>query len=212
MTSKRFNYLLTGFVGLLVLGLVAGAYGVNSMLSKEASNLAALKAKSRALSTEQDDLKVAKQSLDQYADLEKIAHAVVPEDKNQAEAVRQIVNIAAANGVSLASINFPASTLGSTATGSAPSSTSVATPKPSTAGSKTSQLQSVKNIPGVYELPITVTSDSKKPVPYYQFVNFLNALEHNRRTAQVSTITLQPDNLNHNNLSFILILNEYIKP
>ena len=199
----------------MLIGLIGGAYGVNSLLSKESRKLTALKAKSQALVQEELALKKAKKDITKYAELEKITRAVVPEDKSQAEAVREIVNIAAANGISLASITFPASTLGNTSSGTvvpstapAASATSTATTTPKTL----SQLQPVKNISGVYQLLVTVNSDSDKPVPYNRFINFLSDLEHNRRTAQVSSITLQPDNNNRNLLNFNLTLTEYIKP
>ncbi len=216
MTSKRLYFILLGSIGLLFIGLIAGAYGINSLLSSRATNLTTLKAKSLALSQQQLSITKAKKDVKTYASLQKIAKSVVPQDKNQAEAVRQIVKIAADNNVSLATITFPASTLGTLPTG-APSTGAVApAPSPAAGGSSKagtlSQLLPVKNIPGVYNLLITVQSDSNQPVLYSKFVNFLSALEHNRRTAQVSTITLSPDSKNHNLLTFTLTLNEYIKP
>jgi hypothetical protein len=218
-SSKRLYFGLVAIVCLLLVGLVAGAYGANSLLSARATKLTNLKAKDQALNQEQLSLVQAKKDIKKYASLEQITQAVVPEDKDQAEAVREIVNIAATNGISLATITFPESTLGNTtttATGvSAPAS---ATPAPSAAAllnsnaTKLSQLQPVKNIPGVYDLQINVQSDPNGPVAYNSFINFLSALEHNRRTAQISTITLQPDSDNSNMLTFALTLNEYIKP
>ena len=139
-------------------------------------------------------------SVKTYAELEKIAKSVVPQDKDQAEAVREIVNIAAANGVSLSTISFPASNLGSLNAQATTTTTSL------------SQLQPVKNIPGVYQLQISVVGDPNKPVAYDKFISFLAALERNRRTAQVSTISIQPNLANRNLLTFTLSLNEYIKP
>ena len=199
MNSKRLNWILMGGLGLLVIGLIASAYKVNVMLSKEALHVTDLKAKSLALTKEQDILNNAKQDLAKYSSLNQIAKSVVPQDKNQADAVREIVNIAQANGISLSAINFPASTLGSTSSGTATTFS-------------TSQLVAVANIPGVYQLTITVVGDSNKPVAYDKFISFLNALEHNRRTAQVSTMTIQPSSTDKNLLTFILTLNEYIKP
>lgn len=212
--SKRLNFLLRGVIGLLVVGLVAGAYGTNMLLGSQANKLTDLKAKSLALAKEQLILVNAKKEVQSYSSLEHIAQAVVPEDKDQAEAVREIVNIAAANRISLASINFPASTLGTGPAGSSPStSTQTTTVNPNSSASKLSQLIPVKNIPGVYDLQITVQGDPGLPVPYAAFVNFLNSLEHNRRTAQISTVNLQPHIANHVLLvTFSLTLNEYIKP
>lgn len=217
MTSKRLHLVLLLSLAALCIGMLGGAYAINSALSTRATKLTNLKAKSQALTQQQASLVKAKQDVKKYADLNKIAQAIVPEDKNQAEAVREIVNIAGANNVSLAAITFPASTLGNTPTGGTTPAPAAATPSPaaSSVKSKTSalsQLQPVKNIPGVYNLLITVQSDPDKPVQYNKFVNFLSELEHNRRTAQVNTITIEPDKDNRNLLSFTLTLNEYIKP
>ncbi len=218
MTPKRIYFGLLGAILILFVALLAGAYGVNSLLSSRAESLTQLKAKSQALNQEQLSLANAQKEVSKYSGLEQTAKSIVPEDKDQAEAVREIVKIAAANGISLSSITFPASTLGSSGPGSttAGASSSSATPspsvKPSPSAGKLSQLQVVKNIPGVYVLQITVQSDPSKPVSYTSFISFLNDLEHNRRTAQISSISLQPNSGNSNLLTFTLILNEYIKP
>jgi hypothetical protein len=198
----------------MLIALSAGTYGINKLLSGKAARLRSLQTQSVALEQQQISLRQAKKDIAKYAELDKIAHSVVPEDKNQAVAVREIVNIAAANNVKLASVTFPASTLGGNAPAASPGSSSAA-PSTGTMNSKTaklSQLVPVKNIPGVYLLQITVISDPNQPVLYSKFIRFLDALEHNRRTAQVSSITLQPDIKDRGLLSFSLILNEYIKP
>ena len=212
MNSKRVYLVLILLVGLLLIGLVAGAYGVNKLLAKKAVELTQLKAKSQALDQEKVSLTKAKSDIKKYAELEKIAQSVVPEDKNQAAAVREIVKIAESNNVKLASITFPASTLGS-----GPAGASTPRPAPAAGGGskssgKLSQLEAVKNIPGVYQMVITVNGDSNQPVQYNKFISFLDDLEHNRRTALVSNITIQPNPTNRNLLSFSLTLNQYIKP
>lgn len=212
MNSKRLHWLLIAVIALMIIGLVGGAYGVNALLISRANTLTALKAKSHALDQEKIGLIKAKKDIKKYAELEKIAKAIVPEDKSQAEAVREIVKIADANGISLASINFPASTLGNSSGGTAGTVPVSASSTSSKTGQGLSQLEPVKNIPGVYRLQLIVNSDTDRPVPYNKFIAFLNDLEHNRRTAQVSSITLQPDVNNRNNLTFSLTLNGYIKP
>jgi hypothetical protein len=213
MNSKRLHFILIGVLILLFGGLVGGAYGTNSLLVKQSTSLTALKAKSQALDQQKIGLIKAKKDIAKYSELEMIAKAIVPEDKSQAEAVREIVKIADANNISLASITFPASSLGSGPAGTASASTAtVVVPSPVSSKKSLSQLLAVKNIPGVYQLQIVVNGDTNKPVPYDKFIAFLDDLEHNRRTAQVSSITLQPDQNNRNNLTFNLTLNEYIKP
>ncbi len=210
MNGKRLYYGLIGLIILLIVGLVGGAYSANQLLSQRANSLIALKAKDQALAQEQTSLVQAKRDINRYATLNRIAHAVVPEDKDQAEAVRELVNIAASNGVVLGSITFPSSTLGA----SSSTSTSTNTPAPSlnSPTNKLSQLVAVKGLPGVYQLTITVASDPQKPAQYSQIINFLSGLELNRRTAQVNSISLQPEPQNPKLLTFSLTLNEYIKP
>lgn len=214
MNGKRVYYLMLGLIGLLLVGLVSGAYGANSLLATQATNLTALKAKSKALDKEQQQLVLAKKQLAANAGLNAIVAKVVPQDKDQAEAVREIVNIADANSIVLGSITFPASSLGTSALPT-PGVTGNAKPFSSGNASKSgglSQLQPVKNIPGVYDLQITVQGDPKTAVPYSQLIGFLSDLEHNRRTAQVSTITIEPDKGNAKLITFSLTLDEYIKP
>jgi len=215
MTSKRLHPALIGVISLLLIGLLAGTYGINKMLGTQANKLTGLKAKNQALEQERLSFKKARKDIKTYSGLYKIAQSVVPEDKDQAEAVREIVNIAAANNVNLAAINFPASTLGGNGMAQAGGTSGTTKPSASAGNSKTnslSQLTPVKSIKGVYELPITVEGDPKNPVRYDEFISFLSALEHNRRTAQVSTVSIHPDTKDSNYLSFTLNLNEYIKP
>lgn len=209
MTPKRTYYLLLTVLILLVGGLVFGTYSANKLLESRSQKLTELKIKTLALQKEKQTLVATKKEIATYADLGQIARAVVPQDKDQAAAVRQIVKIAGANGVKLAAITFPASTLGGGAAAStAPTSASTA----KTAGTPITQVQPVKNIAGVYDLQITVQSDSSKPVSFNQFIGFLKALEQNRRTAQVNSITISPLSSNRSLLTFTLNLDEYIKP
>lgn len=220
MTPKRLYFTLVGSILTLLILMVAGTYGTNSLLTTRSNKLVQKKAKSQALAREQVSLVQAKKEVARYSGLQKITQSIVPEDKDQAEAVREIVNIAGANGVSLSSITFPASTLGgssvSATAGSSTAGAGVASSASSAAANakagRLSQLQAIPNIPGVYGLQLTVQSDSDRPVSYASFIGFLRDLEHNRRTAQISSINLQPTNDNPNLLTFTLILNEYIKP
>ncbi|HSW37730.1 MAG TPA: hypothetical protein VLG37_05195 [Candidatus Saccharimonadales bacterium] len=209
MSPKRTYFVLLGLTFLLIVGLAAGAYGFNVMLQSQSKQLISLELKSQSLDQAQLDLKKAKEDVKKYAELEKITKTIVPQDKDQAEAIREIVNIANQTGVQLSNFSFPASTLGS-ASGAAPvsaGSPTVATAKPSL-----SQLQPVPSIAGVYKLEITVQDKEDSPVTFNQLYNFLRQLERNRRTAQVSNVVIQPTSANRNYLTFRLTLEEYIKP
>jgi hypothetical protein len=193
MSAKRIYFLLLGTIGLSLIVLFACMFGASNLLAGQSKRLVEARTKSLVLEGEQAQLAKAKADIDKYESLAEIAKSIVPQDKDQAQAVREIVNLAAANGVKLGSITFPSSSLGDNKT-------------------PLSQLKPVENIPGVYNLEIIVSSDSSSPAPYDNFIKFLDALEHNRRTALVSGITLQPETSDPNKLSFTLNINEYIKP
>lgn len=198
MDSKKVYFGLIAVLALLAAGLLAGAYFANGLLEKESQTLAGLKAGSQESTSKKTQLAKDKKDIATYADLNEIAKSVVPQDKDQAEAVREIVNLAAQSGISkLSSIAFPPSTLGGT---------KVKTSKGLT------QVTPVKGVRGVYELQITVTQADNDRVPYTSFTTFLSKLEQNRRTAQVSSINVKPDPKAPDRVAFTLVINEYIKP
>lgn len=198
MNSKRFYFVMVGCIAFLTLGLIGGAYVASKVLQQESKQLVANRLESAVLDVQKQQLKQAKQDIVKYQGLATIAQSVVPQDKDQAQTVQQIVQIASNNGIQLSSITFPSSTLGQVgAAGKTP---------------QLSQLTPVKGISGVYNLDLVVQSDQNHPVPYSQFISFLSDLEHNRRTALVNSITIQPNIKNRSTLSFTLDLNEYIKP
>lgn len=209
MTSKRVFYGMLALLAVLVAGIIGSAYLGNSKLQSQADKLVALKLKSQVLDTEKTSLTKAKADIAKYQPLATIAKSVVPQDKDQAEAIREIVKIAADSGITPSSITFPASTLGASSV--APLPVAGAAPAPKADTSALSQLTPVKGLAGVFVLPITITQDAAMPVPYSQFIDFLARLEQNRRTAQVSSIVLQPTARDRNLLSFTIIVDEYIK-
>lgn len=205
MNSKKLYFTLLGCLTLLGIAIIAGVFEANTLLQKQAGNLAAKKALSSALDAEQIQLAKDKKDILSYSDLNTVAKTIVPQDKDQAEAIRQIVKIAEENNVPrLSSVTFLASTLGGTGTSSGASGSS--------AKNTLTQLTPVKGISGVYTLPITVTVTQADAVPFSSFIKFLHGLEQNRRTAQVSSISITPTSANPNNVAFNLIIDEYIKP
>ncbi|MGH7195771.1 MAG: hypothetical protein ACREGA_03245 [Candidatus Saccharimonadales bacterium] len=197
MTSKK---LFFGFVGLLIVlgvGIFLSAHIASGLLAKRSAKLTSLKATNQALVKQQAQIAKDKQDIAKYSSLNQIAKSVVPQDKNQAEAVREIVNLAGQSGINLSSITFPQSNLGTAPTKTANGLT---------------QVTKVKGIGGVDDLQITITQANSNTVPYANFLNFLTRLEQNRRTAEVSSIKIQPDKKKSSNVSFTLIIDEFIKP
>lgn len=221
MNPKRAFYLMLGILILAIVAVLGGAYGISDLLQGQSTKLVAAKAKLAAINQEQLNLESAKKDIQTYTPLYNIAQSIVPENKDQAETVRQIVKLAAASNVSLQSITFPSSSLGSGGTTSstittAPTANSAAN-NPNASTNVLSQLTPVTSIPGVYVMPITITSatGADQTVTYPQLISFLQGLESNRLTALVSNISIQPSTAGGsaaNQFTFNLTLNIYIKP
>jgi len=216
MSSKRTYLILIGLLIVASLALIGGAYGINNLLEKQSKQLTSARAKVSALQQQQSNLTQSKKDIAKYTDLYQITKSIVPENKDQAETVRQIVNIASQNGISIGSITFPASTLGATslktpAAGAAPVTTRPLSSTGST-GLNLSQLQKVPSIQGVYILQVDVQSNQSKSVTYPQLINFLDGIEHNRLTAEVTNIDITPSTQAPGTFTFNLTLNSYIKP
>ncbi|HSX32417.1 MAG TPA: hypothetical protein VLF43_04080 [Candidatus Saccharimonadales bacterium] len=201
MTAKRLHFALIGVICLSIVILFGCVYAANGLLVKQSKRIADAQLKNLVVDEKQRSIAKAKSDIEKYRDLAAIAKGIVPQDKDQAQTVREIVNIADANGVKLGTITFPSSTLGA----AKPGTKIVGNPA-------LSQLTAVKGLSGVYSLNITVDSDASSPASYDKFINFLDALEHNRRTALVNGITLQPNGTDPSKLTFSLIISEYIKP
>lgn len=201
MNSKKLYRILIGALLIIGLGLLASAYEANLMLSDKSAELVTLKATKEAKQQQEKQLVKAKEDIKTYGELNEIAKSVVPQDKDQAKTVSEIVNLASQSGIpNLSSIAFPPSTLGGAGT------KKVKTPQGLT------QVTPVKGTPGVYNLQITITQSTKDAVPYGNFIAFLSKLESNRRTAQVSSINVQPDPERPDRVSFTLVIDEFIKP
>lgn len=200
MKAKQLYFVLIALLTLSIAGFFGIAYGANTIMGGQAAKLSKLRADSAALDTLQTSLTKNKRDIVKYGDLNTIAQTVVPQDKDQAEAVREIVKLASQSGIGkLSSIAFPSSSLGTIGAGNQ-------------SNPKLTQLTPVKGMPGVYSLQITIAQTSTDAVPYSQFTTFLTKLEQNRRTAQVSAITVQPNSDNLNKVAFTLSISEFIKP
>ncbi len=208
MNSKRAFFVMIGLVVLLSIGSVGSAVWGNKALKQRAQKLVDIKLENRILDEQQVSLAQATKDIEKYKDLQKIAKSIVPQDKDQASAVREIVKIANETGIRLSSITFPASTLGQTAPkvsneegeGSQPTTPPVTQVKP------------VEGISGVFVMEINIQQDANSPVTFDRFISFLDRLEQNRRTAHVTGVTVQPNSQNRSLLTFNLVVNIYIKP
>lgn len=217
MNSRRLFFVLCIVLVLLISGAIAGTFFGNSMLKKKSENIVKLKMESTALDEQQRSLIQAKKDIKNYQELEQIAKAIVPQEKDQARTVREIIQIAEENNVPISSITFPASTLGqaqprTAAPPAAEGNGGTAASQPQAAATQATQVVPVEGIPGVYQLAISVQSVNTSPVRYQDMLNFLTDLQKNRRTSHVTNLSVAPTTNNRNLVTFSLVINAYIKP
>lgn len=220
MDSKRLRIVLQILLGLgaifFVIMLVVGL----SMLSSQSDKVTQLKLKDKTADAQLSSLASAKKDLQAYGYFKDIAKSVIPDDKNQAQALLDIFQLANEAGISISSVTFPTSSLGTSASKSTSSSTAT---DAKAASNKTvlSQAKSVEGIPGLYSIELTISPETGTQVPagkqvtYLKLINFLKKLENNRRTAQITQVNIQPAGNEagpSGTINFTLIINIFIKP
>lgn len=219
--SRRLQYILLGVLGLLVISFLALTIMGMSMINEKSEKMVDLKLQSKVAQSQLDNLALAKKEIEQYSYFKEVAKSVIPDDKDQAQAVLDIVRYAEESGILIQSITFPSSNLGPGAGAGAATpttgSTSATTASPSTA---TSQAKPVPDIKGLYSLELTITPESGTTLPaeqqitYPKMLKFLEKIERNRRTAQITQVNVQPQTNNSTGeyIDFSLIINIFIKP
>ena len=218
MNSRKVYFIMLAVLVLLIGALLGTVVMGNNYLKKQSDSLLAAKLDQRSLNEQQTALVKAKKDLEKYRELRDIARAIVPQDKDQAKAVREIVRFADETGVGLESITFDDSSLGQkTATpaaaagGEGQAAAGEPAAKPKTP--PITQAKPVEGIPGVYSLPIEIVS-TKNTNQFNNFINFLSKLENNRRTAQVEKVIINPGTLPNGQeyINFSLTVNIFVQP
>lgn len=217
MNSRKVYFIMIGVLVILAGALVGTVIVGNTYLKKQSDSLVAAKLEQQSLNAQQTALIKAKKDLEKYRDLKSIARAIVPQDKDQAKAVREIVGFAQESGVTLESISFDDSTLGQAA--AAPAATVPGEKTTPTAAAATAttpaitQAKPVPGIPGVYSVPIEIIS-TKNNNKFPNFLTFLGKLENSRRTAQVEKVSITPGRTTTGveYINFSLTVNVFVKP
>lgn len=212
MNIKRLRLILVILLaGVMVLFVAVNILGM-AFLSSKSSQLVKQRLESKSLDSQLASLSGAKKEVEQYAYFNNIAKTVIPSDKDQAQAVLDISQLASQAGIGIASVTFPASTLGA---GAAATS--------GTAGAKSpiTQAKPVDGIPGVYSLELSIAPQTGPGVPadkvvtYTKLLDFLKRIENDRRTAQVTQVNIQPQGTDtgpNQLVNFTITINIFIKP
>jgi hypothetical protein len=213
LDSKNLRLLLIGGLALAVILFIICAFAGLSIVGGKSRQLVSLKAQSQTADNQLSNLEQSKKQVEKYAYFKTVAKTVIPNDKDQAESVVEIFQMADQSGISIQSITFPASSLGLTTSTTA---TQQDATKTSTANAIT-QAKPVSGIPGLYSLELTITPDSSNTVPaskkitYDKMLDFLARIENNRHTAQITQVNIQPGTSGQS-FTFTLTVNIFIKP
>lgn len=214
MTQKRLFIILAILCFVTFIGIGGLYYFGDMMLRKQTKTLLDKKIDIAALEEEEKSLAQAKKDIEKYKNINEISKAIVPQDKDQAKTVRDILSNAAKSQTPVQSIVFNASTLGQkTPTTTGQNGTSgTATTTPTKTPPPITQVKPVDGIPGVYSMEITLSNTKETATNYASIINFLRNLENSRRTAHIANITLTPDKQNPNIITYAITLKVYIKP
>jgi hypothetical protein len=211
MNSKKAFLGMIGVIALLVLLCGASTYFGYTLIVKEGDKLEAAKLDAEVADKKHQLLDQAIRDIEEYQELNNIAKTVVPQEKDQARTVLELVELAKESGISIVSVQFPASELGVVKKKGKSSGPATARGGATEADGLT-QLTEVEGLKGVYEMSINVQADPEQQITYDQLIAYLRKLENNRRTAQVSNIVITPDEDNTNNVSFSLTLKSFVRP
>lgn len=218
MSHNRSRLIMLGSLAALGLIFIVVTFIGLSLLATKSQRLVELKQDNKVADAQLSSLAASKKQVEQYSYFNDIAKTVLPSDKDQAQAVIDIFSLADQAGISIASITFPASSLGA-AKPSTSESSSDATQ--ASAKSAISQAKPVEGISGLYGLELTISPASGTSVPenkkvtYLKFLDFLSRIENNRRTAQITKVSIQPESSEtgiSQFINFTLTINIFIKP
>jgi hypothetical protein len=213
LDSQRLRLLLLGGLAASVIAfLVIAFYGL-SVLASTSKSMVDLKVQSQSADNKLSNLEQSKKQVEKYSYFKDVAKTVIPSDKDQAQAVLEIFQMANASGLAIQSVTFPTSTLGLRTT---PTTQTDATSS-SSSQSAITQAKPVSGIPGLYSLELIITPQTGVDVPadkqitYAKMLDFLSRIENNRHTAQITQVDIKPAAA-VKTLSFTLTINIFIKP
>lgn len=208
MTAKRLYFILLASMGLLVVGAGAMVYFGYNFMSKSSDSLVNAKLENIAIEEQEINYAKARKDLEKYEDLGVLLRDVLPKEKDQALAVRELYNIGDETNISVDSIQFPASSLGQK-----PATTAGGTTPTTTTNSTVTQAKAVEGLSGVLGIDVELTLKPKSgtSIPYDNMIQFLQKVELNRRSMQIKKITVTPDAKN-GGLTFNITLTIFVKP
>lgn len=193
MTPKKVYYLLISLLVIVVLGIIGAAYFSNTFLKRSSNALVEAKLELYKIDETESTYRKNKLLLEQNQDIATILSSIVPSEKDQARAVREISRIASEKGLSVRSIRFPSSDLVAKNTKTTTNANGT-TPSP-TAGPTVSQAKPVNGLTGVLGMNVELEIANANPanaISTDQMLGFLEEIENNRRNIRVTSVSYGP--------------------
>lgn len=212
MNAQKVYFGLIAILVLLIGGIGTILYFGNNLLQSRANKLVEAKLDSSVSEELERSYIKASKDLETYKNLGETLALILPKDKDQARAVRELYKIADETNISIDSIRFPNSTLGQKIAAAPAASGSTATPT-TPATSTITQAKPVDGIQGVQGIDIDISAigRSGNTIPYDNMIRFLQGVELNRRSMQVKRMTVSPSET-RSGVTFTATLTIFIKP
>lgn len=210
MTPKRLFYALLGSVLCMIIGSFGFAYLASNWLTSRSTATINLKLDILELRQNQKKGVQASNNLIKYKQDIANLDSVIPTQKDQVDALNQLLKIGDENNITFGSVTFPSSELGN-AVAAKPAAATVdetkkaddssksaaTTPAAPAAPKKTvTQAKPVDGVSGVYEVQVSLGNitqkSTNKGVTYDQLLNVLRSIEQNRRIMQMTNISITP--------------------
>lgn len=213
MNAKKLHYGLLILVGLAVIGSAFTVWYASNWLTERSSDLVEAKLEGFTLEEQQLQAFTAQKALNDYADLRSVVKEVAPKEKEQEKIIAELYKIAGENNISIQSLAFASSSLGTkekaaptpvpTEEGADAPESPAAPATPTPAKNTITQTEKIDGLTGVVGLQIqpggiAEVADSTtgrlraNGLSYETILNFLDALERNRRQMIIDQISITP--------------------
>lgn len=192
MTTKKAHYGLLGLLVLVIVAIGLAMYFSRVFLKSNSDSLVNAKLELYKIDETEYIYRKNQAILQENQETADILASVLPQEKDQAKAVREITQIASDNGLSVKAIRFPGSDLVITNKPvAAQTQGSTTTPQATPSGPTISQAKPVNGLNNVLGIAVEVELTSARSgaqISTDQVLSFLQQIENNRRNIRVTSI------------------------
>lgn len=209
ITPKKIYYLMISLIFITILLIFSSIYLGRQLLLKSQSSLVEAKLYNYTQEKTEEIFRKNQKLLNENADIAQILSNIVPSEKDQARAVRELNAIAEANNLNVVSVSFPRSDLLTPAKTTETKTDQSSNDKALDQSKSISQAKPIKGMNGVYSIELTTEISSKdgQRIPTDQILSLLQNIENNRRNMRIGSI-----NISSNGETINLKLMIFIKP